>query len=86
MSELSFLRMAVSVQLARGYKASWVYVIFRMYFSKWPGPLLPKARVAEPMEPTLDFSEWLAMYQRGDFNPPKPTSVLGTGNGHAPLD
>lgn len=57
MTELEFVQQARWFVEHRGYKSSWVYVVFRTRYGKWPDGLLKQG---EPMPPSLEFFDFLS--------------------------
>lgn len=51
-----FIDMASSYQKRRGFKRSWIYVIYKKRFGTWPGALF-KQKV--DLEPNQNFLDWV---------------------------
>lgn len=58
--KLIFLNMATYYQQKMGYKASWIYVIFKEKFGVWPNELLKQKT---PAKPDNEFIQWIEEYQ-----------------------
>lgn len=59
MTELEFVQQARFFADYRGYKPSWVYVVFKERYGRWPEKLLKEG---EPMQFTDEFLEWVFAY------------------------
>lgn len=62
--KITFLNMATSYQVQMGYKESWIYVIFKKKFGDWPNALFKEKT---PIEPSLEFVEWVKNQRLADF-------------------
>ena len=56
MTPLEFVQQARWLADRRGYKSSWVYVVYREKYGEWPGKLLKEG---ESTFPSDEFLDWL---------------------------
>jgi hypothetical protein len=62
--KILFLNMATFYQVQMGYKEGWIYVVFKKKFGDWPNELFKKKT---PVEPSLDFLEWVKNQREESF-------------------
>lgn len=56
MTPLEFVQQARWLAKSKGYKSSWVWVVFRQKYGKWPDDLLKEG---EPQEASQEFIDWV---------------------------